>query len=171
MNLRIWKYGFPAVRQCAAVQAAVCGSAHGGSVCGSAPGSSVWQCAQQCAAAVRQCGSVQQFAAVCSSVWLCARLFVCDSARGGVRQCVGPCVAVFSSKCGSVCAQQYAAVRLAVCGSAWQFVAVPALGAVSVWQQCALSTYILHKVAHNIRCSVTGAVGMSLIVFLFLAYY
>jgi len=36
------------------------------------------------------------------------------------------------------CAQQCAAVQLVVCGSAWQCVAVPAHGAVGVWQQCAL---------------------------------
>jgi hypothetical protein len=65
-------------------------------VCGSAPGS-VWQCARQCVA-VWNCGSVQQYAAVWSSVRQCAWLLVCDSARGGVRQCVGLCVAVFGSK-------------------------------------------------------------------------
>jgi hypothetical protein len=59
-------WGGPAVRQCAALCADVCGSARGsvrltGSVQGSA-----WQCAaeQQCAA-VWQCGSVSSSAAMC----------------------------------------------------------------------------------------------------------
>ena len=86
-------------------------------MCGSTSGS-VWQCARRQCAAVRLVvygsarGSVRLSgsAAVCSSVRQCARLLVCDSARGGVRQCVGLCVAVFGSKHGSVRAVR--AVRL-----------------------------------------------------------
>ena len=114
-------------------------------MCGSTSGS-VWQCARRQCAAVRLVvygsarGSVRLSgsAAVCSSVRQCARLLVCDSVRGGVRQCVGLCVAMFGSKHGSVRAMH--AVQLLVCGSAWQCVAVPAHGAVSVWQ-CALRIY------------------------------
>jgi hypothetical protein len=63
------------VRQSAAVQAvwaAVCGIVHDSvpavraAVCGSILGG-VWQCSRQCAA-VRQCSSLQQFAAVRGSV-------------------------------------------------------------------------------------------------------
>jgi hypothetical protein len=57
------------------------------------------------------CSSVRQCSAVCGSK--CARLSVCDSTHGGVRQSVGLCVAVFGSKCGGV-----RAVRAAVCDSA-----------------------------------------------------
>ena len=127
---------------CAAVRFVVYGTVHG---------------------SVRLSGS----AAVCSSVRQCARLLVCNSARGGVRQCVGLCVGVSGSKHGSVRAMR--TVPAAVCGSAigslrqcvGMCVAVPAYGAVSVWQ-CAPRMYI-HKVAHNryIYSLITGVVGTS----------
>jgi hypothetical protein len=49
---------------------------------------SAWQCARHCAAN-RQCGSVRQCAAVCSSIQQWAA--VCGSARGCVRQSVAVC--------------------------------------------------------------------------------
>ena len=107
--------------------------------------------------------------AVCSSVRQCARLLVCNSARGGVRQCVDLCVAMFGSKHGSVRAMR--GVRPAVCcsaiGSVRQCVAV--CGSASTQRsRCVAvrSMCNIHKVAHNIY-SLTEAVGMSLI---FLAY-
>jgi hypothetical protein len=63
MNVFYGLCGCPAVWQCAAVRAAVCGSAHDcvravrAIVCGSALGS-VRQCAGQCVG-FRQCGSVR----------------------------------------------------------------------------------------------------------------
>jgi hypothetical protein len=87
-----------AVRQCAAVQSAVCGSAHGSvpavraALCGSALGS-IWQCARQCAAVRQYSSSGAQSARQCACcVRQCARqcTVVCGSAhsaRGIVRQC------------------------------------------------------------------------------------
>jgi hypothetical protein len=101
---------------------------------------------------VRLSGSV----AVCSSVRQCARLLACDSARGGVRQCVGLCVAVvFGSRHSSVCAMR--AVHAAVCGSATSSVrqCVAVCGSASAWRSKrvvvvrSICMYI-HKVAHNI---------------------
>jgi hypothetical protein len=73
--------------------------------------------------AVRQCGSV--CVAVCSSAAVCDSLCaaVCGgSARGSVRQCVAVC----GSAHGSVHAVRSAQcpVRVAVCGSVWQYAAV-----------------------------------------------
>jgi hypothetical protein len=146
MNLRM---DCAAVWQCAAVRAAVCGSAHGGSmraavrlvVYGTARGSD----------AVCGCLAVRQCAAVCGSVrdYLCVTV----RARGSVRQCgalcVWQCLAVSTVVCTQCaqCVQQCAAVRLVVCGSAWQCVAVPAHSTVSVWQ-CALRIYTQSRSKH-----------------------
>jgi hypothetical protein len=81
-------------------------------------------------AAVRQCGSVRQYAAV--------RAAVCSSARGSVQQCVAVCGskhggvravrAVSGAVCGSVigsvlqCGGACVAVRQ--CMALWQWVAV-----------------------------------------------
>ena len=142
----------------------------------------MWQCVRQYAAvrlivygsargSVWLSGIVQQCAAVCAATCVrqCAQLLVCDSAHGGVRQCVDLCVAVCSSKHGSVRAMR--AVRAAVCcsaiGSVRQCVAV--CGSASKrrsWCVPVRSTYNIHKVVHNVY-SLTEAVGMSLI---FLGY-
>jgi hypothetical protein len=92
-----------------AVRFVVYGSAHGSvrlsgsaAICDSTLGS-VWQCAWQCCAAVRQCGSMRQCAAV--------RAAVCGSACGSV------CAVVWgSAHSTSLCA--LCAVRAAVCSSA-----------------------------------------------------
>jgi hypothetical protein len=75
---------------------------------------------------VWQCGSVQQWAAVCGS----GRSAVCGSARGSVRQCIQQCAAVrvvvFSSTLGSVwlsgsaavCCTPIACGNTAACSSA-----------------------------------------------------
>ena len=76
--------------QCAAVRAAVCGSA---------------------AVRVWQCGSVRQ----CGSVWQCARQ--CAAVRAAVCGSVWQCVAVRTVVCAQ-CARQCAAVRLVVYGRA-----------------------------------------------------
>ena len=142
----------------------------------------MWQCARQYAAvrlvvygsargSVRLSGNVQQCAAVraATCVRQCAQLLVCDSARGGVRQCVDLCVAMFGSKHGSVRAMR--AVCAVVCCSAIGSVrhCVTVCGSASARRSGCVavrSTYNIHKVVHNIY-SFTEAVGMSLI---FLAY-
>jgi hypothetical protein len=117
------------------------------------------------------CPAGRQCAAMCGS----ARGHLCATVRAAVcgSVYVGLCVAgltvstVVCAQCAQ-CVQQCAAVRLVVCGSARQCVAVPAHGAVSVWQ-CALRKYIStqSRSPQHILYSLTGAVGTSLI---FLAY-
>jgi hypothetical protein len=85
------------LRQYAALQAAVCGSAHSSAVravralvCGSALGRTVGQCAWQCEAEL-QCAAV-----MCSSFWQClAVVHTVVCARSSVRQCAWQCMAVW----------------------------------------------------------------------------
>jgi hypothetical protein len=106
----------------------------------------VLQSAQQCAA-VRQCSSVHQYAAV--------RTAVCGSARGSVcaavytRQCMYGSVyaAVHGAVCAQQCAQQCVAVCAAVCGCPAVRAAVcgcPAVRQCAAVRQLGAPYYIVH---------------------------
>jgi hypothetical protein len=80
----VWQCEAVRAAMCGSTRAAVCGSVHGSvhvvraAVCASALGS--FGSARSSVAAVRQCGSVRQSAAV--------RVAVCGSKGSSVRQCV-----------------------------------------------------------------------------------
>jgi hypothetical protein len=117
--VRQWGSAQQCTRQCAAVQAAKCGSAHGSVRAVRAHSSSVRQSVHlvvyssaRCSA--RQCGAVR--AAVCGSAHGSMRAVhgaVCGSALCSVWQCARQGVAM--RQCGIV--QQCAAVLVAVCAS------------------------------------------------------
>jgi hypothetical protein len=86
-------------QQCAAMRAAVCGSAR----------------AEQCAA-VQRCGSVREFATVRRCVVV--RVAVCGSMRTSVWQCVRQCMCDCLATQPCVEVRQCAAARTAVCSSA-----------------------------------------------------
>jgi hypothetical protein len=102
-------------------------------ICGSMSGS-VWQCART---AVRQCTAVRLvvYGSMRGSVWLSGSAAV----RGCVRQCAWLC----------------AAVRAAVCGRVWLYVAVSTI----LSAHCAQSTQ-QRAAVHLVVCSVCGSAAV-----------